>query len=178
MKGRRPLPHWHWSLPQKTRLDPAMTSLLMAMLLVPLSTRAADSYIERMIAAAPDEERAISQAYAVYLTAISREPISKDRIDFPRSLVKETTSHFLLERAYYVAPNVLRGFTLSIPKGSAKTVGGRVKANHDLELKEDHVRQGIHVVVLGQRTVEPAGPNRRPGTQPDQSPRAWRGGGG
>ena len=127
---------------------------LILMLFLSVPAIAAQSRAAKVILATSSEERAISEAYDVYLSAISHKTIAKARLDFPISLVKESSTHFILERAYYISPNELRGFGLAIPKALAKKEHGRIKAIQDVVMQKEERRQGLHTVAFAKKRLD------------------------
>lgn len=115
---------------------------------------AADSYVEKMIRVADKNERYVASAYDAYLTLLVKKSVSKDKIYFPIELLIDRPEYFVLERAYYISPNEMRGFSLALPKKAVKTSDGRVQATSDLAVEEESIHQGIHVLVLKEKRVE------------------------
>ena len=144
-----------------------MKTLVTAVLLASMGAMADESYLAKMIRATPAEERAVSAAYDVYIAAISHRVVSKENIYFPLSMITESADNFILERAYYISPNELRGFGLAIPKGLAQKQGNHLKALQDLMLTKDERHQGLHTLVFTQKRVEPDGSAN--GSQPIRS---------
>jgi len=145
-----------------------MKALLLSLsFLVSASGLAVESQVEKVIRASAKEETGISEAYDVYLSALSHQVIARTRVSFPMSLVKESSNYFIVERGYYISPNELRGFGLAIPKKPARSVHGKLKATDDLVLQSEERRQGLHTVVLTKRRVEPQHP--ADGSQPFRS---------
>jgi hypothetical protein len=141
-----------------------MKTIVIAAFLTSVAAMADESHVTKMIRATPAEERAVSAAYDVYIAAISHRAISKESIDFPLSMIIESSENYIFERAYYISPNEVRGFGLAIPKALTKKQGNRLKAIQDMVLMKEERRQGLHTVVFTQKKVEPAGAAN--GTQP------------
>ena len=130
-----------------------MKALILFLLIGPVTLALSDSYVEKVISAKPAEERYVSNAYDVFLMALSKKQMSKSLVDFPVSLCKESGDVFLLERAYYISPNEMRGFSLAFPKSTVRKKGGHIIGIVDLSLKEYELRQGIHCLLFRAKTA-------------------------
>ena len=128
-----------------------IVNLLVAWSVLPLAGVAADMHVEKTVRITEANERYVAKAYDAYLLVIAKRPIPKDFINFPVALLLERPEYFILERAYYITPNELRGFSLAIPKPLMKKIDDRVQATKDLELDKESVHQGIHAIVLREK---------------------------
>jgi hypothetical protein len=62
---------------------------------------------------------------------------------FPTRLVQKSGNFVLIERAYYVSPNELRGFELFVPKECLSEKDGLFVSTAALSVAESLTRQGI-----------------------------------
>jgi len=84
--------------------------VLASLCVVPIVVLAADSYVEKMISVVDKDERYVASAYDAYLSFLMKKVVSKDEIVFPTELLIDRPEYFVLERAYYISPNEMRGF--------------------------------------------------------------------
>lgn len=118
--------------------------ILLSSSLVTLATPPASSdYLAAMIACAEKDESLIDGAYSAYhILLASREP-KPGELRLPFHLTQRRDETLLFDRAFYISPNVLRGFELLVPVTSMRNEEGVWVSTNSLVVEQQQTRQGI-----------------------------------
>lgn len=109
------------------------------------------SYLLMRIACDEDEERYVAEAYDAFLTLCTTRELQASQLHFPAHLAGRHGNHVLIERAYYIAPNELRGFELRIPSDLVSEYEGIFGLTADVSIGKASTRQGITVFLLQEK---------------------------
>jgi hypothetical protein len=109
-------------------------------------------YLERMIAADPKEEAMISDAYDLFLTLMASREIKAGELKYPAKLAIRNVGGIIIERAFYVTPNEMRGFSFFIPKDCVAEKDGVLISTVALAIERDEMKQGIRCLVLKKKS--------------------------
>ena len=113
----------------------------------PISVRATATndmdYLAKMIACDEKDERYVAEVYDAFLTLSAGRELKAGELRFPIRMVEKQGDFILIERAFYVSPNELRGFELFIPKTLLAERKGLVVSKVPLSVAQTVTRQGI-----------------------------------
>jgi hypothetical protein len=122
---------------------------LIALFMLLTSGFAADmDHVAKMISADPKDEAMISDAYDAFLTLLSAHEIKAGEIKYPTRITERRENGIIIEHAFYVSPNELRGFSLFIPKNCVVEKDGTLISTATLVLESEEMRQGLRYLVL------------------------------
>ncbi len=105
-------------------------------------------YLWTMIACDEQEERFVSQAFDAFLALTAKREIGKDELRFPVSFAVMRPDYVILSRAFYIAPNELRGFEIAIPRNCLIERQGVFNLNASVVVHKEDRRQGITILVV------------------------------
>jgi hypothetical protein len=94
-------------------------------------------------------ERYIDDAYAIHIHLLSGKTIPKGALRLPSKLVRQSDSFLIFERAYYVTPNSLRGFSLAIPRSLMAEKDGIITNLSPIRAVKEDWKQGIALIECG-----------------------------
>ena len=146
-------------------------AILLACLFAPVAARAADTndtaYIAKMIACDQKDEGYVAQAYDAFLALAAGQVLKPGELRFPARLLEKDGGFIIIERAYYVSLNELRGFELFVPREFVAEQGGFVVSTAPLSVAQKATRQGITSLTLQRKEANQQG--RANGRQPFSS---------
>ena len=136
-------------------------AILLSCLLAPFAACSAatndTAYIAKMIACGEKDEHYIAQAYDAFVALAAGRVLEPGELRFPASLVERDRGFVLIERAYYVSPNELRGFELLVPKKFVSEKDGVVVSTAALSVAQKVTRQGITSFTLQKKEANQQG---------------------
>jgi len=143
-------------------------AIFLCSLLVPVAARSAGTndmdYLAKMIACDEKDERYVAQAYDAFLTLTAGRELKPGELSFPVRVIEKSGDFILIERAYYVSPNEMRGFELFIPKRFVSEKNGLVVTTTALSVAQRITGQGITSFTLqkatANKTVQRTGASR------------------
>jgi hypothetical protein len=112
-------------------------------------------YLSQMIRCEESDERYVDDAYNVVIQLISREIVGKGSFEYPVHLTRESGDVVFISRAFYLTPNVCRGFELGIPRDCLLVNGRLFSLREDLVLKHQEGKQGAIIVTAKKVTKVP-----------------------
>lgn len=123
-----------------------------ALLLFAASSLAAGEhdYVLKMIRCDEKDEQYVSDAYLCHINLLARRVVAKGDLKLPSRLTQKTEEFYVFERAFYVSPNMLRGFILSIPLTLMVEKDGVLENSVPLRLTREDSKQGIVILELGE----------------------------
>jgi hypothetical protein len=115
-----------------------------------------NAYVMKMIDATETQERNISRMYDYFLRLIAGGTIERGaKFTTDKRFFAETETHAIFLWAYYISPNELRGFEVSIPKELLKKNGESYTTLVELQAAEISTHQEQKIIVL-KRATRPA----------------------
>lgn len=105
-------------------------------------------YLWTMIACDEKEERFASDVFDAFLSLTARRELKKEELRFPASFAVRLPNYVVLSRGFYVSPNELRGFDISVPKNCLVEKDGLFSLTTPVVIDKEDRRQGITVLVL------------------------------
>jgi hypothetical protein len=143
-----------------------LSLILLSCLLAPVAARSAGTndaaYIAKMITCSQKDERYVAQAYDAFLTLAAGRALGAGELRFPAAMIEKDGGFVIIERAYYVSPNELRGFELFVPRELLAEKGGVLVSTAPLSVSQSVTRQGITSFTLQKKEANPqGGPNRK-----------------
>jgi hypothetical protein len=127
-------------------------AILLACLLAPVAAAAVvtndTAYIAKMIACDQKDEGYVAQAYDAFLALAAGQVLKPGELHFPARLIEKDGGFIIIERAYYVSLNELRGFELFVPREFVAEKSGVVVSTAPLSVAQKATRQGITSLTL------------------------------
>ncbi len=118
-------------------------------------------YLYTMIRCSPEEERHIDDLYQRYVSLVGSRSLAKGtKLHLPKKCASTHGEYVIFSWSYYVTPNNLRGFVISIPKKHLTLAGGHHVTSTHLTIEQEYFKQGHHLIVL-KESPEPALPVER-----------------
>jgi hypothetical protein len=106
-------------------------------------------YVVSTIYVDPPEEEIVSLLYDRFLALLAGAKIKKgDAFSSASHFCHETQSHLIFVWSYYITPNELQGFEISIPKKLLEKKGRNYVAKANLQVDQITEHQQIKVIVL------------------------------
>lgn len=100
-------------------------------------------HLAKMIACEEADEPLIEDAFNAYHLLLATRELKAGELRFPAHLTKTQGDTLVLDRAFYISPNVLRGFELIVPATCMTQKGEAWIAIVPLTVEKEQTRQGI-----------------------------------
>lgn len=126
-----------------------VAAILASLLLTGAAANGGRDYIVKTIACDDEEERCVAASYECFIALLSDKRIAAGTLRLPRTLVIERGGNLIFERAYYISPNEMRGFSFAVPRALLVEENGTLRNKRALRLVERSVRQQAQILVLG-----------------------------
>jgi hypothetical protein len=123
---------------------------LALLLATALAVSSADnlSYLASMIACEEKEELFVDGAFDAFLSLAAGRDVKEGELCFPVRLAKEAHDVVSFERAFYLTPNILRGFELRVPVECLRQKEGMWISIVPLTVAKQRGQQGITSLTL------------------------------
>lgn len=107
-----------------------------------------NSYIAKMISCTEEEEGFILSQYSAYLTLLEKKYFEAGELSVHESVVTRNDRYTRLSWSFYVTPNELTGFEISIPNELLKVNENIWTNQFTLEIESRSHKQGHDLFVL------------------------------
>ena len=125
-----------------------LQALSLALLLIAPPAACGD-HVGAMIRCTSKEEQHIDLLYETYVAILDNRSLSKGAtLHLPTKADSPKGDYVIFSWAYYVTPNNLRGFEISVPKQHLARKGRQYVASVDLTVDRAYFKQGQHIIVL------------------------------
>jgi hypothetical protein len=101
------------------------------------------NYVIQTIACDEKHESLIEDAFSSYHLLLTVRELKAGELRIPAHLTKTQGDTLLFDRAFYISPNVLRGFELIVPANSMTQKGETWISTVPLSVENEQTRQGI-----------------------------------
>lgn len=119
------------------------------LLLTALPTYADDGcYLETMIKCDEKDEQFVEGAFDAFNQLSAGGDVKKDELRLPARLTKEAQGVVSFERAFYLTPNIFRGFELVVPVDCLRQKDGCWISTVTLTVTKQESRQGVTTLTL------------------------------
>ena len=105
-------------------------------------------YLWTMIACDEKEERYVDALYDAFLVATEKKELPRECFRVPLHFATQSRDYYIFERGYYVSQNILRGFSLAIPKDCVVVKDQMIAPAQALTVASWDGKQGLQIVVL------------------------------
>ena len=106
-------------------------------------------YVVSAIYVPPEQERVVADLYDLFLTLAAGGKIERGT-KFPVAdrFAHRTETHIVFYWAYYISPNEVRGFEISVPKASLDRKDVNYVTRAELRVAEVTSRQGAKIFIM------------------------------
>jgi hypothetical protein len=116
-----------------------------------LSVTAEECYYAKMVACDEAEERYVEDLYHAFLILLDKKELVEGRFSVPARFAIKYNNDYIFERAFYITPNILQGFSICIPSDCVTMGDGMLSLSSAVVLGAREARQGIQILTVCKR---------------------------
>jgi hypothetical protein len=120
-------------------------------------------YMSQMIACSEANDLHVDEAYNVFVQLLSRKVVSKGDLRYHLDLTRSAGEMVYISRAFYLTPNVCRGFQIGIPRDCFALRGDLFVLVEDIAFDSEDAKQGV-IMVNAKRAISGTAMNSRDST--------------